>query len=108
MGRRTWWLGVVLGSLLLGLAVAETIRVLRSGDGGLAFWLGTLGGGGALVLAGTLLADRMPRPALVMTVVGCVAGILPTMWTLFIPLLLLTLAVLRLRPGTTPPLPGAT
>ena len=50
----------------------------------------------------------MPRPALVMTVVGCVAGILPTMWTLVVPLLLLTLAVLRLRPGTTAPLPDAT
>ena len=108
MGRRTWWLGVVLGSLLLALAVAETFRVLASGDGGLLFWLGTLGGGGALVLAGTLLADRMPRPALVMTVVGCVAGILPTMWTLVIPLLLLTLAVLRLRPGTASPAPGTT
>jgi hypothetical protein len=106
MGRRTWWLGVVLGSLLLVLAVAETYRVLASGDGGLVFWLGTLGGGGALVLAGTLLADRMPRPALVMTVLGCVAGILPTMWTLVIPLLLLTLAVLRLRPGSAAPAPG--
>ena len=98
----------MLGSLLLGLAVAETIRVLRSGDGGLAFWLGTLGGGGALILAGTLLADRMPRPALVMTVVGCVAGILPTMWTIVLPLLLITLAVLRLRPAATAPLPDAT
>lgn len=98
----------MLGSVLLGLGVAESVRVLRSGDGGLAFWLGTTAGGGALILAGTLLDDLMPRPALVMTVVGCVAGILPTMWTLVLPLLLLTLAVLRLRPGTSAPLPDAT
>ena len=95
VGRRTWWLAIGVGCLLLALGVAETVRVVTSGDGGLAFWFGTLVGGGALVIAGTLLADRMPGPALGLTILGCVAGMLPTMWTLLVPLLLITLMVLR-------------
>jgi hypothetical protein len=95
MGRRTWWLGIAVGSLLLALGVAETVRVVTGDSGGLAFWFGTLVGGGTLVLAGTLLAERMPGPALGLTILGCVAGILPTIWTLVVPLLLITLVVLR-------------
>ena len=102
MGRRTRWLGFGLGTLLLVLGAAETVRVVRSDDGGLAFWFGTLVGGGALVLAGTLLADRRPRLSVVTTTTGCVAGILPTMWTVVVPLLLVTLVVLRLRPSAAP------
>ncbi len=95
VGRRTWWLGIGVGCLLLALGVAETVRAVTSGDGGVAFWFGTLVGGGALVVAGTLLAERMPGPALGLTILGCVAGILPTMWTLVVPLLLITLMLMR-------------
>lgn len=95
VGRRTWWLGIVLGCLLVGLGVAETVRAVTSGDGGIVFWFGTLVGGGTCVLAGTLLAERMPGPALGLTILGCVAGTLPTMWTLVVPLLLITLMLLR-------------
>ena len=43
---RLWWFGILLGGLLVAAGVAETVRLLRSGDGGLAFWFGTLVGGG--------------------------------------------------------------
>ncbi|HET6967309.1 MAG TPA: hypothetical protein VFI44_03475 [Ornithinibacter sp.] len=102
MGRRTRWLGLALGCLLVALGVAETVRVVRSGDGGLAFWFGTLVGGGALVLAGTLLADTRARLSVVLTTVGCVVGALPTMWTVVVPVLLATLVVLRLRAVASP------
>jgi hypothetical protein len=93
---RTWWFGVAVGVLLLTLGVAETVRVLMSGDlSGLAFWFGTLIGGGTCVLVGTVLAERRPVPAFALTAAGCVAGILPTMWTVVVPALLVTLLVLR-------------
>lgn len=96
MGPRTRWLGFALGCLLLVLGAAETVRVLRSGDGGLAFWFGTLVGGGVLVLTGSALADRRPGLSVALTTLGGVAGILPTMWTVVVPALLVTLVVLRL------------
>lgn len=92
-----------MGALLVSFGVAETVRVLTGGGGGLAFWVGTLVGGGACVLAGTLLARRSRRPSLVLTVVGCVLGSLATAWTVVVPALLLALVVLRLsewRPPT--------
>lgn len=97
MGRRTWWLGIAVGALLLAMGVAETVRLVTGDGGGLAFWFGTLVGGGALVIAGTLLAERMPAPALGLTILGCAVGILPTLWTIVVPLLLITLVVLRVR-----------
>jgi hypothetical protein len=56
-------LPVVLGGLYLVAGVAETIRVVSSGDGGLAFWFGSL------------------------VSVGALAGMLATMWTLVVPVL---------------------
>ena len=103
-------LGLGLGSLLVLLGAAETIRLVSTGDGGFAFWFLTLVGGGTLIIVGTLRADRHPEVSLAMTVVGCVAGCVPTMWTLVVPLALLLLAVLRLMGPTgttvTGPRPG--
>jgi hypothetical protein len=73
--------------------VAETVRVVRSGDGGLLFWFGTLVGGGVCVLVGTLLLPRRPVPGCVLTTLGCVAGVLPTMWTVVVPVMLVALAI---------------
>jgi hypothetical protein len=93
MKRWPRWLGLFLGCLLVALGVAETIRLTRSGDGGLLFWFPTLVGGGALILAGTLLLPKRPTLGAVLTVAGCIAGMLPTMWTLIVPVLLIVLAV---------------
>jgi hypothetical protein len=93
MERWPRWLGLFLGCLLIVAGVAETIRLTRSGDGGLLFWFPTLVGGGALILAGTLLLPRRPTLGAALTVAGCIAGMLPTMWTLIVPVLLIVLAV---------------
>jgi hypothetical protein len=94
MYRWTRWLGLFLGCLLIVAGIAETVRLLSTGAGGLWFWFPTLVGGGALILAGTLLRPTRPTLATRLTVVGCLAGMLPTMWTLVVPVLLIVLAVL--------------
>lgn len=43
--RWTRWAAIGLGVLLVAAGVAETVRLTRSGDGGLVFWFGTLVGG---------------------------------------------------------------
>ena len=91
--RWNWWLGLVLGGLLVVAGVAETIRLVRTDDGGFWFWFPTLVGGGALVVAGTLLLPRSPRLGRALTTVGALAGILPTMWTMVMPVLLVVLIV---------------
>jgi hypothetical protein len=89
------WLGIFVGSMFLLAGVLETIRVLRSGDGGLAFWFGTLVGGGALVLLGTLRLQSRPLLALAVVTIGAFAGSVATAWTLILPVLALLLVVLR-------------
>lgn len=96
MTSRTRWFAIAMGCLLVALGVAETVRVLRSGDGGLAFWFGTLVGGGVLILGGVALTERRPSAGRTMVVVGALAGMLPTMWTLVVPALLITLLVMIL------------
>jgi len=91
--RWSWWLGLVLGGLLVVVGIAETVRLVRTGDGGFWFWFPTLVGGGALVVAGTLMLPRSPRLGRVLTTVGALAGILPTMWTVVVPVLLGVLIV---------------
>jgi len=93
----TWWFGLFLGTLLVAAGIAETVRVVRSGDGGLAFWFGTLVGGGILVLTGTLLLPRRPVPGCVLTSIGCLAGVVPTLWTLIVPMMLLALMIVSAR-----------
>ena len=89
----TWWFGLALGCLLVAAGIAETVRLVRSGDGGLLFWFGTLVGGGLLVVTGTLLLPRRPVPGCVLTTIGCLAGVAPTMWTLIVPVMLVALVI---------------
>lgn len=90
-------MGIVLGVLLIAAGAAETVRLMRSGDGGLIFWFGTLVGGGKLILAGTVLRARPSRAGWPLVVSGCILGIPGTEWTIVFPLLLITLAVLTAR-----------
>ena len=92
-----WWTGLALGCLLVLAGVAETVRAVRSGDGGLWFWFPTLVGGGTLLLSGTLLMRRHPGRGWALLCSGCVLGLLPTMWTVVVPILLLVLALTTLR-----------
>jgi hypothetical protein len=103
MNRWPRWLGLFLGCLLVLAGVAETIRLLSTGAGGLLFWFPTLVGGGALILAGTLLQPKRPTLGAALTVAGCLAGMLPTMWTLVVPVLLIVLAVTSVSRQRRPP-----
>jgi hypothetical protein len=96
--------------LLVVAGIAETVRLVRTGDGGFWFWFPTLVGGGALVVAGTLLLSHSPTLGFALTTVGALAGILPTMWTLVVPALLVVLIIVSAKQAaaavdadTTPP-----
>jgi hypothetical protein len=96
---------MALGLLYLAVGVAETVRVVRSGDGGLWFWGGTLLGGGALVLAGLAALPRRPRAARWSICAGSLLGILATAWTIVVPVLALTVVVLTGRSAEEQPRP---
>lgn len=98
----TRWAGIGLGVLLVAAGVAETVRLTRSGDGGLVFWFGTLVGGGLLILVGALLGPRRPRLGAVLTVMGCILGVIPTAWTVIVPVLLAGLMIATLRQAPPP------
>jgi hypothetical protein len=95
-------LALALGLTFILGGIAETARAVRSGDGGLLFWFGSLCGGGALILVATFALSRRPWLAFGLTALGCIAAANATMWTLVFPLLatlLLVLALLRAIQG---------
>jgi hypothetical protein len=83
-------------TLLVGLGLTEDAGAPRGDDARVALLpIGVLVGGGLLVLAGTILEGVLPWPALVLTALGCGASIPAALWTVFVPLLLVGLFVLR-------------
>lgn len=98
-------LGIGLGVLFVLLGVAETIRAIVTGDGGLAYWFGTLVGGGTLILLSTLRLQSRPRLSLGALIIGGLAASLATAWTLVLPLLALLLIFLRLTATSEPSAP---
>ncbi|MGH8949671.1 MAG: hypothetical protein ACRDXF_12485 [Acidimicrobiia bacterium] len=78
----------VTGLFLLGIGeiVARLDEPLP-----LLFWLPTLWGGAALILVGGFVIDENIRLAKVLITAGCLVGVVPTMWTLVMPALLVTL-----------------
>ncbi len=102
MGPRTPWLGLLVATLLVGLGLTEGAGATRaavvtapSAASAGVLSLGVLIGGGLLVLAGTILEGVLPWPALVLTALGCGASIPAALWTVFVPLLLVTFFVVR-------------
>jgi hypothetical protein len=90
-GRFTDFLTIFLGILYIVAGIAETTRAVVSGDGGIAFWFGSLVGGGALILLGHVLQRR------VLVTVGCLAGVIATAWTLLVPVIALVVIALAWR-----------
>jgi len=80
-------LGLTLGAIYLGFGTVELYTHRDDTAGALLFWGGSLVGGGALVIAGTLLAERHHALGLSLLTVGAVAGMNATVWTLLIPVL---------------------
>jgi hypothetical protein len=88
---------VLLGGLYLLAAAVETTRALVTGDGGLAFWFGTLTTAGLLVLLGTLHRDLRAPWRRISVVAGACLGMPATAWTLVVPILAVVLIVVELR-----------
>lgn len=86
-----------LGVLYVAAGLAETVRAVSQDDGGLAFWFGTLVGGGALVLVGLALLGRQPAVGCSLVCIGSLMGILATAWTVVVPVLALAVVFLTLR-----------
>ena len=99
--RLRFWLTLGLGLLYVAAGVAESVRAVTSGDGGLWFWLGSLVGGGALVLSGMAVSSRHPNVGRTLICVGSMMGVLATGWTLVVPLIAVAVVVLNLQKPTS-------
>ena len=99
--RLRFWLTLGLGLLYVAAGVAESVRAVTSGDGGLWFWFGTLVGGGALVLSGMAVSSRHPNVGRTLICVGSMMGVLATGWTLVVPLIAVAVVVLNLQKPTS-------
>jgi len=95
--RLRFWLTLGLGLLYVAAGIAESVRAVTSGDGGLWFWLGSLVGGGALVLSGMAVSSRHPNVGRTLICVGSMMGVLATGWTLVVPLIAVAVVVLNLQ-----------
>ena len=93
-------LTIGLGVLYILAGIAETIRAVVTGDGGIPFWFGTLCGGGTAILLGILVYRDRPRVYAALVVVGAFAGMMATMWTLLVPLLAIAVIILTLQRTT--------
>ena len=97
---------VFLGLLYVAAGVAETVRLVVTDDGGIAFWFGTLVGGGMLILVGEALHTKYAGFAAWLIGGGSMVGVAATWWTLVVPVLavaVLVLALARLDDGSPPP-----
>ena len=95
--RLRFWLTLGLGLLYVAAGIAESVRAVTSGDGGLWFWLGSLVGGGALVLSGMAVSSRHPNVGRTLICVGSMMGVVATGWTLVVPLIAVAVVVLNLQ-----------
>ena len=99
--RLRFWLTLGLGLLYVAAGIAESVRAVTSGDGGLWFWFGSLVAGGALVLSGMAVSSRHPNVGRTLICVGSMMGVLATGWTLVVPLIAVAVVVLNLQKPTS-------
>jgi hypothetical protein len=88
---------VALGVTYVLAGIAESVRVVVTGDGGFVFWFGTLVGGGTAILLGILAFRGRPRVSTSLVLAGSVVGMPATMWTLVVPMVAVTVVVLTLQ-----------
>jgi hypothetical protein len=89
-----WFTGVVF----IVFGIIEVVARVVSPDpleaDALAFWFLSLCGGGALVLLGSFVFTRPAWASFALVSVGCLAGMLATMWTILLPILALAVLIL--------------
>lgn len=91
-GRLDRVLAVSAASGLFMLGIAEGVARLEV-PAPLLFWLPTLWGGALLILAGGFLVKGNVRLSKVLVIAGCALGFVPSLWTLVMPALLVTVAI---------------
>ncbi len=106
--RAARWLAWGVGVAFIALGLVEVaVRVLSSDPidpEAVVFWFVTLCGGGTLVLLGSFVLTR-PGWALAAVVLGCLMGMIATLWTLLLPVAALTLVILSILQVGKPDLP---
>ena len=106
--RATTWLAWGVGIVFILFGVVEVaVRVLSSDPTDIeavVYWFVTLCGGGTLVLLGSFVITR-PGWALAAVVIGCLLGMIATIWTVLLPLAALALVVLSILPLRPPDSP---
>jgi hypothetical protein len=86
-------LSMTLGVTYAALCVIESYAHRHDG---LAFWFLSLFSAAALVLVGTGRPTRNPYVGDAMVALGAAIGMLPTLWSLVVPVLAVTVIVLTL------------
>lgn len=104
MSRFARALGAVVGGGFFVLGLIELIMRLDA-PLVLFFWLPTLWGGAALVLAGVFRAGSRTQLGVVLVVLGAALGGLASAWTVLMPILALVLVVLTIARGRAGALP---
>lgn len=108
--RAARWLAWGVGIVFIVLGVVEVaVRVLSSDPidtEAVVYWFVTLCGGGTLVLLGSFVITR-PGWALAAVVLGCLMGIIATIWTLVLPVAALALVILTILQVGKPDLPAS-
>jgi hypothetical protein len=105
-GRLDRVLTALAASGLIILGIGEVLTRLNE-PMPLLYWLPTLWGGAALILIGGIVGTDSTRLSKTLVVAGCAIGFMPSVWTLVMPALLITLIIRTL--GTATPrseLPG--
>ena len=109
-GRATRCLAWGVGIVFIVLGVVEVaVRVLSSDPidtQAVVYWFVALCGGGTLVLLGGFVITR-PGWALAAVVIGCLMGMIATVWTVLLPVAALALVVLSILQVGKPDLPAS-
>lgn len=90
-------LGLSLGILFILFGVVEVIAHRNDTAGALAFWGLSLLGGGASVLAGTLVRPTRRAWGLTLLTIGAVVATNATVWTLLVPIFAIVTVVAAYR-----------
>lgn len=89
-------LGAIVGGGLVALGFGEFfVRLDELAP--LLFWLPTLWGGGGLVLFGVFGKTVTPRNSQIFVILGAILGLVPSMWTVILPILSVWLVVLTIK-----------
>ncbi|MEO6472958.1 MAG: hypothetical protein ABIR57_13295 [Aeromicrobium sp.] len=90
-------LGLSLGALFVLFGVIEVVTHRNDTAVALAFWGLSLLGGGALVLAGTLVRPTRRSLGLTLLTIGAVVATNATIWTLLVPIFAIVTVVAAYR-----------